>query len=82
MEKEKPAHEVTLQFGGGLLKAVVWRHQSDGKEPRYTVSLQRMCRGEDGKWTPTDVGPDDLPGLSPLAEMAHGWIVAQQSQAE
>ena len=76
MEKEKPVHEVELPFAGSLLKASIWREKSYDQYPRYSVSLTRLNRGIDGKWTANaNFGRDDLLGVSRLAEVAHGWIV-------
>jgi hypothetical protein len=81
MEKKKhtrPVHEITLPFGGALLKAAIWKH--DGKNgPRFSVSLSRVYREkEDGKWKSTGYFyKDDLLGVSRLSEVCNGWLVNQ-----
>src|SRR5580658_9907877 len=80
MEKKKndePVHVIALPFNGALLKAAIWKHENEGKRPRFTVALTRSYKAsETAKWSSANYYMrDDLLALGHLSELAHSWIV-------
>lgn len=73
MEKQKPVHEVQY----GLIKAAVWRNQTE-QGVFHNVTLTRLYR-RDEEWKTTDsLGRDDLLVAAKALDDAHTWICRQQ----
>jgi hypothetical protein len=75
MAKETPVHEVRL----GVIKAAVWKNDTD-KGVRYNTTFSRLYKdGEDWKHT-SSFGRDDLLILAKVADTAHSWIHSQDQE--
>lgn len=76
METKKPAHEVRI----GRAKATIWPNQTE-KGTRYSVSLGRLYKPEDGPWqTSRSLDRDDLLNAAKAIDLAHTWIISQASE--
>jgi hypothetical protein len=83
-ETQKPVREIVQPFNGSILKAAIWRHQDDGKHPRFTVSVCRGYRAKEGdKWAFSGFFQrDETLGLARVLEAAHAWIVNETQQKD
>lgn len=80
--KQRPVKEIALPFNGSLLKCAIWRHEQDGKNPRFTVSVSRGYRAKKGeKWAFSGFFQrDETLGLCQALAEAHRWIVANDGK--
>ena len=73
--KNKPVHEVRL----AAVKAAIWKNDTDNGA-RFNVTISRLYKDGDD-WKNTDsFGRDDLLLVAKVADLAHTWICAQQTQ--
>ena len=76
MPNNKPTHTLLI----GYCACAIWENHSNGKR-FFTVTFEKRYKAEDGKWTGGySFGRDDLLSLSKLADMAHTWILVQQTK--
>ncbi len=69
-EKRKPSHELRL----GSIKAAIWKNQSEKSGIWYSVTINRLYKKGDS-WKRSDsFGPNDLPLVSKIVDMASHWI--------
>jgi hypothetical protein len=79
MSKTKPIHKVRL----GGIRAAIWANESEGGAVRYNVTLERLYKDDDGRWTSTaSLGRDDLLVAAKVLDRAHTWICEQGRGAE
>ena len=78
--KQKPIHEVRIS----LIKAAIWRNETENSGVRYNVTFSRIYKdGDSEPWKSTDsFGRDDLLLLAKVADQAHSWIFAQTREEE
>lgn len=76
-EKRKPIHELRL----GSVKAAIWENKSEKTGTWYSVTLNRLYKqGE--SWKRSDsFGPNELPLVSKIADMATLWIQTAEPKA-
>jgi len=68
---QKPIDRVRL----GAVVAAVWRNEDEKNPPRYSVTLERVYKDEDGEWrSATSFGRDELLTLSKVADLANSRI--------
>ena len=76
--KQKPIHEVRIS----LIKAAIWRNETENSGVRYNVTFSRIYKDGD-IWKSTDsFGRDDLLLLAKVADQAHSWIFTQTREEE
>ena len=76
--KQKPIHEVRIS----LIKAAIWRNETENSGVRYNVTFSRIYKDGD-TWNSTDsFGRDDLLLLAKVVDQAHSWIFAQTREEE
>ena len=76
--KQKPAHEVRIS----LIKAAIWRNETENSGVRYNVTFSRIYKDGD-TWNSTDsFGRDDLLLLAKVADQSHSWIFTQTREEE
>jgi hypothetical protein len=74
--KNKPIHEVRL----GMIKAAVWKNDTENGGVRYSVSVQRIYKDGD-EWKHTDYfSRDDLLLLAKVSDLTHTWICEQAQE--
>jgi len=74
--KQRPAYEARF----GLLKATVWRQESD-KGPWYSVVLSRSYQDQNGQWQSShSFGRDNLLLVAKLCDLVHSWIYQQRAK--
>ena len=73
----KPAHKIR----SGALTVTIWKNESE-KGPWYSATPNRGYKhGEE--WKDSDsFAFDDLMTLAKLLDLAHTWILAQQSECQ
>lgn len=76
----RPVHKVRI----GGVTAAVWQHEGKpGKGPRFTVTVERSFKTDDGTWSQTGhFGVSDLLGLAKAADLAHTRILQQFDDRE
>ena len=74
--KQRPAYEARF----GVLKATVWRQESD-KGPWYSVVLSRGYQDQKGEWhSSQSFGRDHLLLVAKLCDHVHSWIYQQMAR--
>jgi hypothetical protein len=74
--KQRPAYEARF----GLLKATVWRQESD-KGPWYSVVLSRGYQDQKGEWhSAQSFSRDHLLLVAKLCDHVHSWIYRQMAK--
>src|SRR5271156_3717132 len=74
--KQRPAYEARF----GLLKATVWRQESD-KGAWYSVVLSRGYQDKKGEWhSAQSFGRDHLLLIAKLCDHVHSWIYRQMTK--
>jgi hypothetical protein len=74
--KQRPAYEARF----GLLKATVWRQESN-KGPWYSVVLSRRYQDQTGEWrSAQSFGRDHLLLVAKLCDHVHSWIYQQTAK--
>jgi len=73
--KPKPAHKIR----SGSITVTIWKNEGD-KRAFYSVTPSRSYK-QGNEWKETDsYGDEDLMTLAKLLDLAHTWIVNQQSE--
>lgn len=82
MEPVRPIHEVTLAFGGALLKASIWQHKHGDEPARFSVSFSRGIRPKgERNWVFHDYfRRDELLGLVRICEVSHAWVASEMAR--
>jgi hypothetical protein len=66
------------KFRIGLVVATVWKNETDGGKPFYTVNFQRQYKNSAGEWQAGDnYNHDDLLNMAKVAERAESYIAEQ-----
>ena len=74
--KQRPAYVARF----GVLKATVWRQESD-KGPWYSVVLSRGYQDQNGQWQSShSFGRDNLLLVAKLCDHVHSWIYQQMAK--
>src|SRR5262249_32977941 len=72
--KRKPAHKLK----SGSITVTIWKNEG-GKNAWYSATPSRSYKsGDEGKETDS-YGAEDLMTLAKLLDLAHTWIVSQQT---
>lgn len=73
-----PVHQLSLPIGGRMLKAAVWRVETDEGDMGFTITYHLGRRIGAGKIEfNEDLDSNHLEGLVSLAEAATEWIVKE-----
>lgn len=73
----RPVHEIRL----GKVKAAIWKNETDAGV-RYSVSIVRIFKTEEGWDSSPSFGRDELPLVAKVADMVHTWIYQQNDRSE
>jgi len=76
MANDKPVHQIKL----GRLRAAIWANETSAGRTNYNVTFSRLYKDGDDWKDSASFGRDDLLLLGKLADLAHTWILEQQSQ--
>ena len=79
-KKNAPVNEIRF----GRIKACVWENQTENGA-RYSVSIVRLYKDDDGWKESLSFDRDDLPLVAKVADQCHTWIferIAQSRQQE
>jgi len=74
----KPVHRIR----SGAISVAIWKHESKNG-PFYSANVQRAYTQDDGKtWEHTDsFGRDEVLTAAKLLDLAHTWILREESKA-
>jgi hypothetical protein len=81
--KQRPVHKIKLPMNGSILWVAIWQHQNGEGRSGFSVSFSRSYRkkGDEKKYVATQFyHRDHLLGLARAIEVAHAWIVANDSK--
>ena len=73
----RPVHEIRL----GKVKAAIWKNETEAGV-RYSVSLVRIFKTEEGWDSSSTFGRDELPLVAKVADMVHTWLFQQNDRIE
>ena len=73
----RPVHEIRL----GKVKAAIWKNETDAGI-RYSVSIVRIFKTEEGWDSSPTFGRDELPLVAKVADMVHTWIYQKNERVE
>jgi hypothetical protein len=73
----RPVHEIRL----GKVKAAIWKNETEAGV-RYSVSIVRIFKTEEGWDSSPTFGRDELPLVAKVSDMVHTWIYQQNDRIE
>ena len=73
----RPVHEIRL----GRVKAAIWKNETE-VGIRYSVSIVRIFKTDDGWDSSPSFGRDELPLVAKVADMVHTWIYQQNERSD
>lgn len=76
----RPIHKIRIAG----VTAAVWQHTAkDGERTRYTVTVEKSYKKDDGSWSQTGhFSVMDLLGLAKAVDIAHTRIIQQVGDEE
>lgn len=76
MAKNKPVHQIRY----GLVKASVWRNETNNNGVRHNVTVVRLFKDGDDWKESSSFGRDDLLLVAKALNEAHTWIYSHPSE--
>ncbi len=71
--KQKPVHVIR----DGLIRAAIWANPADNHGTRYSVTVTRSYRHDDGWKDSSSFGRYELPAVRKIIDQAERWLYQQ-----